>query len=51
MPPFPASIKDGYAVVAADGAGERSVIGPITAGDAVFDSTVATLIKYGIIGN
>ncbi|EDV20302.1 uncharacterized protein TRIADDRAFT_61235 [Trichoplax adhaerens] len=33
VPPFPASIKDGYAVVAADGPGKRSVIGPITAGD------------------
>ena len=32
LPPFRASIKDGYAVVAADGAGERPVIGEVTAG-------------------
>ncbi|XP_076035898.1 gephyrin-like [Oratosquilla oratoria] len=34
LPPFPASIKDGYAVVAADGAGPRQVQGDSTAGDA-----------------
>ncbi|PVD26116.1 hypothetical protein C0Q70_13784 [Pomacea canaliculata] len=33
LPPFPASIKDGYAVVAADGAGLRKVIGESSAGD------------------
>ncbi|XP_013398832.1 gephyrin isoform X2 [Lingula anatina] len=32
LPPFPASIKDGYAVVAADGAGDRIVLGDSTAG-------------------
>nr|XP_022331170.1 gephyrin-like isoform X2 [Crassostrea virginica] len=32
LPPFPASIKDGYAVLAADGAGNRLVIGDSTAG-------------------
>lgn len=32
LPPFPASIKDGYAVVAKDGAGNRQVIGQTTAG-------------------
>ncbi|XP_062572410.1 gephyrin-like [Saccostrea cucullata] len=32
LPPFPASIKDGYAVVAADGAGNRFVVGDSTAG-------------------
>ncbi|XP_046849480.1 gephyrin-like [Xenia sp. Carnegie-2017] len=31
-PPFPASIKDGYAVVASDGPGQRFVLGPVTAG-------------------
>ena len=31
-PPFAASIKDGYAVIAADGAGVRRVVEPITAG-------------------
>ena len=32
LPPFPASIKDGYAVLASDGAGERQVICPVIAG-------------------
>ncbi len=32
LPPFPASVKDGYAVVAADGPGVYPVIGQITAG-------------------
>eukprot|EP00794_Sanderia_malayensis_P019900 gene19900-21844_t len=31
-PPFPASIKDGYAVIAADGEGERIVLDKVTAG-------------------
>ncbi|KAL5008960.1 hypothetical protein ScPMuIL_014541 [Solemya velum] len=33
LPPFPASIKDGYAVIASDGSGNRLVIGDSTAGD------------------
>ncbi|KAL8582628.1 hypothetical protein ACOMHN_048813 [Nucella lapillus] len=33
LPPFPASIKDGYAVIAADGAGLRKVMGESCAGD------------------
>lgn len=32
MPPFAASIKDGYAVVAADGPGDYPVVGSVTAG-------------------
>jgi len=32
MPPFAASIKDGYAVVAADGVGDYPVVGSVTAG-------------------
>nr|CAD7440819.1 unnamed protein product [Timema bartmani] len=32
LPPFPASIKDGYAVIASDGAGPRTVLGDSTAG-------------------
>lgn len=32
LPPFPASVKDGYAVVAADGPGEYRVVGEATAG-------------------
>ncbi|XP_076442878.1 gephyrin-like [Babylonia areolata] len=33
LPPFPASIKDGYAVIAADGVGLRKVMGESSAGD------------------
>lgn len=33
FPPFPASIKDGYAVLSSDGPGERLVLGPVTAGE------------------
>ncbi|RUS89088.1 hypothetical protein EGW08_003151, partial [Elysia chlorotica] len=33
LPPFPASIKDGYAVRAEDGAGTRVVLGDSSAGD------------------
>jgi gephyrin len=32
MPPFPASVKDGYAVIASDGPGDYPVIGEVTAG-------------------
>ncbi|HXF63326.1 MAG TPA: gephyrin-like molybdotransferase Glp [Caldilineaceae bacterium] len=32
LPPFPASIKDGYAVVAADGPGDYRMVGEVTAG-------------------
>lgn len=39
LPPFPASVKDGYAVIAADGPGEYPVIGEVTAGR-VADFTV-----------
>ena len=35
LPPFRASIKDGYAVIANDGKGQRKVIGSIEAGQAV----------------
>jgi gephyrin len=33
LPPFPASIKDGYAVLSSDGEGIRDVVGPVSAGD------------------
>ncbi|KPJ16617.1 Gephyrin [Papilio machaon] len=33
MPPFPASIKDGYACISSDGAGVRRVRATVTAGD------------------
>ena len=32
LPPFPASVKDGYAVIAADGPGTYPLIGEVTAG-------------------
>ena len=32
LPPFPASVKDGYAVVAADGPGTYPLVGEVTAG-------------------
>jgi gephyrin len=32
LPPFPASVKDGYAVVAADGPGDYPLVGEVTAG-------------------
>ncbi|XP_060074353.1 gephyrin-like [Ylistrum balloti] len=41
LPPFPASIKDGYAVIAADGDGKRLVSGDSTAG-AVPEGTVTS---------
>ncbi|XP_061723052.1 gephyrin [Cydia pomonella] len=34
MPPFPASVKDGYAVLSCDGAGVRTVRAALTAGEA-----------------
>ena len=39
LPPFPASVKDGYAVIAADGPGDYPVAGEVTAGR-VADFTV-----------
>uniref|UniRef100_A0A669C1L0 Gephyrin n=1 Tax=Oreochromis niloticus TaxID=8128 RepID=A0A669C1L0_ORENI len=36
LPPFPASVKDGYAVRAADGPGDRFIIGESQAGEQVF---------------
>lgn len=36
LPPFPASIKDGYAVVASDGPGEYPVVAAARAGDDCF---------------
>jgi len=35
LPPFRASIKDGYAVLASDGKGKRKVLGGVKAGTAV----------------
>uniref|UniRef100_A0A673IY93 Gephyrin-like n=1 Tax=Sinocyclocheilus rhinocerous TaxID=307959 RepID=A0A673IY93_9TELE len=36
LPPFPASVKDGYAVRAADGPGDRFIIGESQAGEQIF---------------
>ncbi|XP_015986718.1 gephyrin isoform X12 [Rousettus aegyptiacus] len=38
LPPFPASVKDGYAVRAADGPGDRFIIGESQAGEQRTDS-------------
>ncbi|KAL5463261.1 hypothetical protein EMCRGX_G032144 [Ephydatia muelleri] len=40
LPPFPASVKDGYAVIASDGPGLKTVIAPVVAGQM---STVTVL--------
>merc|ERR1719334_374247 len=45
LPPFPASIKDGYAVVSADGAGVRRVLGESSAG---YDPNL-TPLKSGVV--
>lgn len=37
LPPFPASMKDGYAVIAADGLGRRKVVGVSIAGSQLED--------------
>ncbi|KOO25125.1 molybdopterin biosynthesis protein cnx1-like protein, partial [Chrysochromulina tobinii] len=41
-PPFPAAIKDGYAVRAADGSAERVVVSEIRAGDAAAQPELAS---------
>ncbi|KAG7199429.1 hypothetical protein KM043_014057 [Ampulex compressa] len=43
LPPFRASIKDGYAVLASDGVGRRTVLGGINAGN----STPGTMLTPG----
>uniref|UniRef100_A0A8B9LR62 Gephyrin n=1 Tax=Astyanax mexicanus TaxID=7994 RepID=A0A8B9LR62_ASTMX len=43
LPPFPASVKDGYAVRAADGPGDRFIIGESQAGEQLL--TYCTIIK------
>ncbi len=44
LPPFPASIKDGYAVVASDGDGQRVVLGDSTAGSVVCRALLLLLL-------
>lgn len=41
LPPFRASIKDGYAVLANDGTGKRKVLSGIKAGGTVSDILIA----------
>lgn len=50
LPPFPASVKDGYAVIAADGPGVYPVVGEVTAGrvaDFVLESGQVAYITTG----
>uniref|UniRef100_A0A061S380 Molybdopterin biosynthesis protein CNX1 n=1 Tax=Tetraselmis sp. GSL018 TaxID=582737 RepID=A0A061S380_9CHLO len=50
LPPFPASIKDGYAVVASDGPGEYTVVGEVRTGaetDIVVKKGTAAYITTG----
>lgn len=46
LPPFPASIKDGYAVIAADGPGDYPVIGEVTAGRVADFTVQAGTVAY-----
>lgn len=45
LPPFPASIKDGYAVLASDGAGRRQVLGTSIAGVKVSESKFSPVLR------
>ena len=47
LPPFPASIKDGYAVLASDGAGKRKVLGSSIAGVKVSKAKVTPITGHG----
>jgi gephyrin len=46
LPPFAASMKDGYAVVAADGPGDYSVVGEATAGRAPSFTVTPGAVAY-----
>jgi gephyrin len=46
LPPFPASVKDGYAVVAADGPGAYPVVGAATAGHMPTFSVTPGTVAY-----
>lgn len=46
LPPFPASVKDGYAVVASDGSGTFDVIGEVTAGHVADFSVQPGTVAY-----
>jgi gephyrin len=45
LPPFPASIKDGYAVLASDGAGKRQVQGTSVAGVNVREVRIVCILN------
>jgi gephyrin len=51
LPPFPASIKDGYAVLASDGAGKRQVLGISVAGGSVSKVGIAPLLNLLYTGS
>lgn len=46
LPPFPASVKDGYAVVAADGPGTYPLVGEVTAGRVADFSVTPGTVAY-----
>ena len=46
LPPFPASTKDGYAVVAADGPGDYPLVGEVSAGALADFSVVPGTVAY-----
>jgi gephyrin len=51
LPPFPASIKDGYAVLASDGAGKRQVLGSSVAGVNVSKVGIVSLLNLLYTGS
>eukprot|EP00736_Rhodelphis_marinus_P004562 Rmarinus@m.19004 len=51
FPPFPASIKDGYAVVAADGEGIYPIVGHVTAGTDACPTVAPGSIAYITTGS
>jgi hypothetical protein len=51
LPPFPASIKDGYAVLASDGAGKRKVLGTSIAGVSVSKVRIVRVLNLLYTGS
>jgi gephyrin len=51
LPPFPASIKDGYAVLASDGAGQRQVLGASVAGVSVSEVKIIPFLNLLYTGS
>jgi gephyrin len=50
LPPFPASVKDGYAVIAADGPGTYPLIGEVTAGRMADFTVTSGTVAYVTTG-